>query len=176
MSRWDIFRWRTLAGGRWCPVGTVQRRPRRQPRPLMASSMPRRFPPSFPVTPPQACTALWYKRRRGDTGVCGALAGCPLSRLTAPAPPRGEPSLASPFGGRWCPVGTVQRLTEPAGESAPLWGAERVRRPPPPKALLQSIEISAILELHGIPCGSLPRNGTSRLLAQSTRLAFYRRA
>ena len=22
MSRWDIFRWRTLAGGRWCPVGT----------------------------------------------------------------------------------------------------------------------------------------------------------
>ena len=25
MSRWDIFRWRTLAGGRWCPVGTVQR-------------------------------------------------------------------------------------------------------------------------------------------------------
>ena len=32
MSRWDIFRWRTLAGGRWCPVGTVQRRPRRQAR------------------------------------------------------------------------------------------------------------------------------------------------
>ena len=58
MSRWDIFRWRTLAGGRWCPVGTVQRRPRRQPRPLMASSMPRRFPPSFPVQPPQACAAL----------------------------------------------------------------------------------------------------------------------
>ena len=77
MSRWDIFRWRTLAGGRWCPVGTVQRRPRRQPRPLMASSMPRRFPPSFPVTPPQACAALWHKRRRGDTDVCGALTGCP---------------------------------------------------------------------------------------------------
>ena len=34
-----------------------------------------------------------------------------------PAPPKGEPSLASPLGGRWCPVGTVQRLTEPAGES-----------------------------------------------------------
>ena len=33
------------------------------------------------------------------------------------AAPKGEPSLASPFGGRWCPVGTVQRLTEPAGES-----------------------------------------------------------
>ena len=83
----------------------------------MASSMPRRFPPSFPVQPPQACTALWYKRRRGDTAVCGALASCPLSRLAATAPPKGEPSLASPLGGRWCPVGTVQRLTEPAGES-----------------------------------------------------------
>ena len=32
MSRWDIFRWRTLSGGRWCPVGTVQRRPSRQAR------------------------------------------------------------------------------------------------------------------------------------------------
>ena len=40
-------------------------------------------------------------------------------------PPRGEPSLASPFGGRWCPVGTVQRLTEPAGESALQGRAER---------------------------------------------------
>ena len=37
-----------------------------------------------------------------------------------------------------------------------------------PKALLQSIEISAILEVHGIPCGSLPENGR--------RLAFNRRA
>ena len=40
------------------------------------------------------------------------------------AAPEGEPSLASPFGGRWCPVGTVQRLTEPAGESAPVGGGE----------------------------------------------------
>ena len=39
---------------------------------------------------------------------------------------------------------------------------------PSPKVLLQSIEISAILEVHGIPCGSLPENGR--------RLAFYRRA
>ena len=75
------------------------------------------FAPSFPVTPPKACAALWYKRRRGDTELCGALAGCPLSRLAATALPKGEPSLASPLGGRWCPVGTVQRLTEPAGES-----------------------------------------------------------
>ena len=144
MSRWDIFRWRTLAGGRWCPVGTVQRRPRRQPRPLMASSMPRRFSPSFPVTPPKACAALWYKRRRGDTELCGALAGCPLSRLAATAsrllalsvtatpcqlPQRGsqvgsspeacrKPSLASPFGG-----GALQRRAEratalPSGKGA----------------------------------------------------------
>ena len=49
------------------------------------------------------------RARRGRVG--------PLSRLAATAPPKGEPSLASPFGGRWCPVGTVQRLTEPAGES-----------------------------------------------------------
>ena len=58
------------------------------------------------------------------------LAGGPLSRLAATAPPRGEPSLASPFGGRWCPVGTVQRLTEPAGESAPAGGGEGSVRPP----------------------------------------------
>ena len=125
MSRWDIFRWRTLAGGRWCPVGTVQRRPRRQPRPLMASSMPRRFSPSFPVTPPQACTALWYKRRRGDTELCGALASCPLSRLAAtasrllalsvtaaavPAPPKGEPSRQ------------LTRGLQKAKSRLPLWG------------------------------------------------------
>ena len=30
------------------------------------------------------------------------------------AAPEGEPSLASPFGGRWCPVGTVQRLVSAA--------------------------------------------------------------
>ena len=47
-------------------------------------------------------------------GCVEALAGCPLSRLTATAPPKGEPSLASPFGGRWCPVGTVQRLVSAA--------------------------------------------------------------
>ena len=49
-----------------------------------------------------------------------------------------------------------------------------------PKALLQSIEISAILEVHGIPCGSLPRNGTKQAACavyrenslQSERLHF----
>ena len=115
MSRWDIFRWRTLAGGRWCPVGTVQRRPRRQPRPLMASSMPRRFPPSFPVTPPKACTALWYKRRRGDTDRCGALAGCPLSHGCR----RASVSAAASVG-RWA--------TSHRDVAAPKGGAKYVRR------------------------------------------------
>ena len=62
-----------------------------------------------------------------------------LDRLSSPeggavgAPPKAcaKPSLASPFGGRWCPVGTVQRLTEPAGESAPQRGAERATRQRP---------------------------------------------
>ena len=40
------------------------------------------------------------------------------------AAPRGEPSLASPFGGRWCPVGTVQR--RPSRQArVPPQGAER---------------------------------------------------
>ena len=47
-------------------------------------------------------------------GCVEALASCPLSRLAATALPKGEPSLASPFGGRWCPVGTVQRLVSAA--------------------------------------------------------------
>ena len=71
----------------------------------MASSMPRRFPPSFPVTPPKACAALWYKRRRGDTELCGALAGCPLRHAFGMTPPpKGEARLGSPFGAatsRW---------------------------------------------------------------------------
>ena len=133
MSRWDIFRWRTLAGGPPCRQG-------RHVPPGAAEI----FAPSFPVTPPKACAALWYKRRRGDTELCGALAGCPLSRLAATAsrllalsvtatpcqlPQRGsqvgsspeacrKPSLASPFGG-----GALQRRAEratalPSGKGA----------------------------------------------------------
>ena len=133
MSRWDIFRWRTLAGGRWCPVGTVQRRPRRQPRPLMASSMPRRFPPSFPVQPPQACTALWYKRRRGDTELCGTLASCPLSRLAATAPPKGEPSLASPLGGGGLALARTERASCRPHHPLPWLSPLRAR---PPRSLV----------------------------------------
>ena len=101
----------------------------------MASSMPRRFPPSFPVTPPKACAALWYKRRRGDTELCGALAGCPLSRLAATAsrlPPRvlsasgrrPAPTDAAAETGRWA---TSHRdVAAPKGGAKsrlPLWGA-----------------------------------------------------
>ena len=53
-------------------------------------------------------------QRPPHMGCVEALAGGPLSRLTATAPPQGEPSLASPFGGRWCPVGTVQRSVSAA--------------------------------------------------------------
>ncbi len=70
MSRWDIFRWRTLAGGRWCPVGTVQRRPRRQRRPAVTShwdvtALFQKAPPLRPFAPKLAyfsgfmCTSSW---------------------------------------------------------------------------------------------------------------------
>ena len=39
------------------------------------------------------------------------LAACPLSRLTATAPPRGEPSLASPFGGGGLALARPERAT-----------------------------------------------------------------
>ena len=130
--------------------------------PRRGSSMPlgaaEIFAPSSPVQPPQACTALWYKRRRGDTELCGALAGCPLSRLAATALPKGEPSLASPFGGRWCPVGTVQRLTEPAGESAPTGGGEGKLPAAPSHGLYRSA--GGLPSQSRLPppsgCGSLP--------------------
>ena len=60
----------------------------------MASSMPRRFPPSFPVTPPKACAALWYKRRRGDTELCGALAGWPSPPPAGALSPAGSGDAA----------------------------------------------------------------------------------
>ena len=92
---------------------------------------------------------------------------CPLSRLTAPAPPRGEPSLASPFGGRWCPVGTVQRLTEPAGESAPAGGGEG--NPPPPRTcaiLSMSTSGSSLPKARIETPGTGPR--TCAILSMST--------
>ena len=56
---------------------------------------------------------------------CAPEAGCPLRPLRGHLPQRGRRDLAfckllvvyqlgSPFGGRWCPVGTVQRLVSAA--------------------------------------------------------------
>ena len=45
---------------------------------------------------------------------CELVAALSVTAAAVPAPPKGEPSLASPFGGRWCPVGTVQRLVSAA--------------------------------------------------------------
>ena len=99
----------------------------------MASSMPRRFPPSFPVTPPKACAALWYKRRRGDTDVCGALASRPLSRLAATAPPEGEPSLASPLGGGGLALARTERASCRPHHPLPWLSPLRAR---PPRSLV----------------------------------------
>ena len=53
--------------------------------------------------------SLFLSSAGGQLGVGPLSPGCAV-----PAPPKGEPSLASPFGGRWCPVGTVQRLVSAA--------------------------------------------------------------
>ena len=71
-------------GGRWCPVGTVQR----LTEPAGESGL------ALARTERASC------QRPPRMGCVEALAGGPLSRLTATAPPRGEPSLASPFGAR----------------------------------------------------------------------------
>ena len=44
----------------------------------------------------------------------GSAVALSVTAAAVPALPKGEPSLASPFGGRWCPVGTVQRLVSAA--------------------------------------------------------------
>ena len=44
----------------------------------------------------------------------GGAVALSVTAAAVPALPKGEPSLASPFGGRWCPVGTVQRLVSAA--------------------------------------------------------------
>ena len=99
----------------------------------MASAMPRRFPPSFPVTPPKACTALWYKRRRGDTDRCGALAGCPLSHGCR----RASVSAAASVG-RWAtshrdvaaPKGGAKSRLPLWGRCPPVGGGEGSVKPP----------------------------------------------
>ena len=71
--------------GRCWTSATGRQHPRRQPRPLLASSMPQRFSPSPPVTPPQACAALWHKRRRGDTAECLRCQFAPMAARSARA-------------------------------------------------------------------------------------------
>ena len=100
MSRWDIFRWRTLAGGPPCRQGR-QRFPHR----AFLSNRPKRVPP------------FGISDGGGDTGLCGPLASCPLSRLAATALPEGEPSLASPFGGG-APVGGGEGSGKPSSRCA----------------------------------------------------------
>ena len=112
MSRWDIFRWRTLAGGPPCRQGR-----QRFSHQAFLSNRPKRVPP------------YWYKRRRGDTELCGTLASCPLSRLAATAPPKGEPSLASPFGGGGLALARTERASCRPHHPLPWLSPLRARAP-----------------------------------------------
>ena len=93
------------------------------------------FAPSFPVTPPQACTALWYKRRRGDTELCGPLAGWPsqspsgdsVSAAASGAVCQWQTSSTDRRGSGDRPLGNVPPgRSGPEGRAKsrlPLWGA-----------------------------------------------------
>ena len=86
-------------------------RPTTLPLPLVGGSLKKAretgaFGPAFPG--PQRTRKVAFRKLGSKASAC------PLSRLTAPAPPRGEPSLASPFGG-----------------GAPAGGGEG--NPPPPR-------------------------------------------
>ena len=79
-----------------------------------------RFEPNSAIFLSSALGQLWgwpSQSPNGDSVSAAASVGRWATSHRDVAAPKGEPSLASPFGGRWCPVGTVQRLTEPAGES-----------------------------------------------------------
>ena len=123
MSRWDIFRWRTLAGGPPCRQGR-----QRFSHQAFLSPRPKRVPP-FGISD------------GGGHGCVRALASCPLSRLTAtasrllalsvtaaavPAPPKGEPSRQ------------LTRGLQKAKSRLPLWGRCPPKEggegnPPPPR-------------------------------------------
>ena len=71
MSRWDIFRWRTLAGGPPCRQG----RQRFSHRAFL-SPRPKRVTPfvltcRFGQRRTLPTGELRHKRRRGNTGLCG---------------------------------------------------------------------------------------------------------
>ena len=122
-------------------------------------------------------------------GLCGSAGGLPSQSPNGDSSPEGGAKSRLPLWGRCHAKGMTERafpaapaahvrypLAQTRHSAAVPWrdlpGVQPPRIVPcghaPPKALLQSIEISAILEVHGIPCGSLPENGTSRLLARPT--------
>ena len=85
---------------------------------------------------------------------------CPLSRLTAPAPPRGEPSLASPFE-------LAQVRASPFGGGAPAGGGEGNPLPPRTCAILLMSTSGSELPLARIESpGTGPR--TCAILSMST--------
>ena len=98
MSRWDIFRWRTLAGGPPCRQGR-QRFPHR----AFLSNRPKRVPP-FGISD------------GGGTRMCAGAGGLPSQSPSGDSSPEGrakyvrrhkacaKPSLASPFGGGVMPL------------------------------------------------------------------------
>ena len=70
---------------------------------------------TFPISGPGA-TWGWPSQsrlRRASVSAAASVGRWATSHRDVAAP-KGEPSLASPFGGRWCPVGTVQRLVSAA--------------------------------------------------------------
>ena len=90
---------------------------RKKPSPGAASSMARRFPPSFPGTPPKAWPP-WYKRRRGAECAAGS---CPLSRLAASSPEgRAKPRL--PLWGALVPSGHRSALDRAGRRECPHRG------------------------------------------------------
>ena len=94
----------------------VGQRPTTLPLPLVGGSLKKAretgaFGPAFPG--PQRTRKVAFRKLGSKASAC------PLSRLTAPAPPRGEPSLASPFGGG-APAGGGEGNPPPARTCAIL--------------------------------------------------------
>ena len=109
MSRWDIFRWRTLAGGPPCRQG----RQRFSHRAFL-SPRPKRVPP-FGISDgggTRSCAGRW---RVGPLSRLAATASrllaLSVTAAAVPAPPKGEPSRQ------------LTRGLQKAKSRLPLWGA-----------------------------------------------------
>ena len=119
---------RALTGGRgsWCPVGTAQDRPRRQPRPEPPYKI-YILKKELPLPPRQHSLPLSKKYRRGR----GAGGGHPFRRLRA-APSRLPARVLRPSGARPGPtVAEAETGAErcPLGTCAPVGGGKS-RLPP----------------------------------------------